>query len=116
MSVLSQLLLFLLITPIDTLESHNDSQISFLNQMKSFENPDHYSEIRRLTLIGGVLDLFLGFVKVLVGYIGNSQALIADGIHSLSDLITDVLVLAATKHSAQAVSYTHLTLPTNREV
>ena len=75
--------------------------------MKPFENPDYYSEIRRLTLIGGVLDLFLGFVKVLVGYIGNSQALIADGIHSLSDLITDVLVLIATKHSAQEADEGH---------
>ena len=75
--------------------------------MKPFENPDYYSEIRRLTLIGGVLDLFLGFIKVLVGYIGNSQALIADGIHSLSDLITDILVLVATKQSAQAADEGH---------
>ena len=75
--------------------------------MKPFENPDYYSEIRRLTLIGGVLDLFLGFIKVLVGYIGNSQALIADGIHSLSDLITDILVLVATKHSSQAADEGH---------
>ena len=75
--------------------------------MKPFEKPDYYSEIRRLTLIGGVLDLFLGFVKVLVGYIGNSQALIADGIHSLSDLITDILVLVATKQSAQAADEGH---------
>ncbi|HIF79130.1 MAG TPA: cation transporter [Gammaproteobacteria bacterium] len=75
--------------------------------MKPFENPDYYSEIRRLTLIGGVLDLFLGFIKVLVGYIGNSQALIADGIHSLSDLITDILVLVATKHSAHAADEGH---------
>jgi len=75
--------------------------------MKPFENPDYYSEIRRLTLIGGVLDLFLGFVKVLVGYIGNSQALIADGIHSLSDLVTDILVLVATKQSAQAADEGH---------
>ena len=75
--------------------------------MKPFENSEYYSEIRRLTLIGGVLDLFLGFVKVLVGYIGNSQALIADGIHSLSDLITDILVLVATKHSAQAADEGH---------
>jgi len=75
--------------------------------MKPFENPNHYSEIHRLTLIGGVLDLFLGFFKVLVGYIGNSQALIADGIHSLSDLVTDVLVLVATKQSAQAADEGH---------
>ena len=75
--------------------------------MKPFENQDHYSEIRRLTLIGSVLDLFLGSIKVLVGYISNSQALIADGIHSLSDLITDVLVLVAAKHSAQEADEGH---------
>jgi len=75
--------------------------------VKPFENQDHYSEIRRLTLIGSVLDLFLGSIKVLVGYISNSQALIADGIHSLSDLITDVLVLVAAKHSAQEADEGH---------
>ena len=75
--------------------------------MRSFENPDYYSEIRRLTIVGGVLDLFLGFLKVLVGYIGNSQALIGDGIHSLSDLLTDVLVLVATKQSSQAADEGH---------
>ena len=89
------------------LECHSETHALFLNQMKSFENQDHYSEIRRLTLIGSVLDLLLGFTKVLVGYIGNSQALIADGIHSLSDLITDVLVLIATKHSAQEADEGH---------
>ena len=75
--------------------------------MKSFENPDYYSEIRRLTLVGGALDLLLGLLKVVIGYIGNSQALIADGIHSLSDLITDILVLIATKHSGQAADEGH---------
>ena len=75
--------------------------------MKPFENPDYYSEIRRLTFVGGALDLFLGVLKVFIGYVGNSQALIADGIHSLSDLITDGLVLFATKQSAQAADAGH---------
>jgi len=75
--------------------------------MKPFENHEDYSEIRRLTLIGGCLDLFLGFLKVLVGFVGNSHALIADGIHSLSDLITDYLVLVATKQSDQAADEGH---------
>ena len=43
----------------------------------------------------------------MVGYVGNSQALIADGIHSLSDLITDVLILVAAKQSEQAADEGH---------
>ena len=75
--------------------------------MKPFENYDYYSEIRRLTLVGGVLDLFLGFLKVFSRYVGNSQALIADGIHSLSDLMTALLILVAEKQSAQAADEGH---------
>ena len=53
--------------------------------------------VRRVTLIGAVVDLLLGIAKIAGGWIGNSQALIADGVHSLSDLGTDVLVLVAAK-------------------
>ncbi len=60
-----------------------------------------------MTLAACVLDLLLGFLNVLVGLVGNSQALIADGIHSLSDLITDVLILVAAKQSEQAADEGH---------
>ncbi|MEA2094306.1 MAG: cation transporter, partial [Pseudomonadota bacterium] len=51
-----------------------------------------YREVRKVTLVGSVVDLLLGIVKILIGITAQSQALIADGVHSLSDLATDFLV------------------------
>lgn len=58
---------------------------------------ERYLNIRRATLIGAVADLFLGAVKIVFGIVGHSQALITDGIHSLSDLFTDFMVILAAK-------------------
>jgi cation diffusion facilitator family transporter len=66
-----------------------------------------YREIRKVTLIGSVLDLALGVVKILVGWLAHSQALIADGFHSLSDLATDMVVLYAAKHSHREADEDH---------
>jgi cation diffusion facilitator family transporter len=66
-----------------------------------------YRDVRKVTLIGSVLDFVLGIAKILVGWLANSQALIADGIHSFSDLLTDFMVLYAAKHSHQAADETH---------
>ena len=54
-----------------------------------------YQETKRITLIGGGLDLVLGILKIAVGKLSFSQSLVADGVHSLSDLVTDVLVAAS---------------------
>jgi cation diffusion facilitator family transporter len=66
-----------------------------------------YREVRKVTLIGAVVDLVLGVVKIVVGYAASSQALIADGVHSLSDLATDFLVLFAAKHSHREADAEH---------
>lgn len=58
---------------------------------------DVFDEKRRVTIIGAVANLGLAFFKVVLGVVGHSQALIADGIHSLSDLISDVVVLCAAR-------------------
>lgn len=50
-------------------------------------------EARRITLIGFVINAVLSFFKLLAGVLGNSQAMIADGIHSLSDFLSDIVVL-----------------------
>jgi cation diffusion facilitator family transporter len=64
-------------------------------------------EIRKVTLIGSAIDLLLGIAKIIGGTISSSQALIADGVHSLSDLATDVIVLYAMKHSAKEADEEH---------
>jgi len=66
-----------------------------------------YKEARKVTLIGSAVDLLLGVAKIVVGYIGSSQALIADGIHSLSDLATDGVVLFAMKHGSREADEKH---------
>jgi cation diffusion facilitator family transporter len=66
-----------------------------------------YKDTIRVTLIGSVVDLVLGVSKIFIGFIAQSQALIADGVHSLSDLVTDVAVLYAAKHSHQEADEDH---------
>lgn len=66
-----------------------------------------YKDVRKVTLIGSVLDFLLGVAKILVGWLANSHALIADGIHSLSDLLTDFMVLYAAKHSHKDADEDH---------
>ncbi len=71
-------------------------------------SPDErYREARHVTLVGSVVDLLLGVTKIFVGFVGNSQALIADGVHSLSDLATDIIVLFAMKHGSRAADEEH---------
>lgn len=68
---------------------------------------ERYRESRKVTLIGSVVDLVLGVAKIVVGYIGSSAALIADGVHSLSDLVTDGMVLFAMKHGSREADERH---------
>lgn len=66
-----------------------------------------YAEARKVTVVGAVVDLVLGVAKVVVGLTSHSQALIADGIHSFSDLITDAMVLVAAKHASREADEDH---------
>lgn len=66
-----------------------------------------YYEIRKVTLIGSAVDLSLGVVKLIFGFLANSQALIADGVHSLSDLATDFMVIFAAKHGSKDADEQH---------
>lgn len=68
---------------------------------------DRAKASQRITLIGAVIDFALAVFKVIVGVIGNSSALIADGIHSFSDLLSDGIVLYAAKHSSVEADEDH---------
>ena len=70
-------------------------------------NNPRYLEVRKVTLIGSAVDFLLGVAKILVGLLAHSQALIADGLHSLSDLATDFVVLYASKHAHREADEAH---------
>ena len=66
-----------------------------------------YRVKRRVTWVCAGLNLLLAGLKLVLGTIGQSQALIADGIHSLSDLATDAMVLVAIRFAREDADEEH---------
>lgn len=64
-------------------------------------------EIRRITLWGAVMNIVLTAAKIFAGIIGRSAAMVADGIHSLSDLLSDAVVLVFTHISSKGKDRDH---------
>ncbi|OGT43393.1 MAG: cation diffusion facilitator family transporter [Gammaproteobacteria bacterium RIFCSPHIGHO2_12_FULL_40_19] len=60
-----------------------------------------------VSLINAGVNTLLAILKIIIGKIGHSQALIADGIHSFSDLISDALVFVAARASVQHPDQEH---------
>ena len=59
------------------------------------------NEISKVTLVGSIVNLLLVCVKAVAGVVGHSAAMISDAVHSLSDFITDIVVLIFVRISAQ---------------
>jgi cation diffusion facilitator family transporter len=64
-------------------------------------------ETNRITLWGVAVNLVLAAIKIAGGLLGQSQALLADGVHSLSDLASDAMVLLAAKHAGEDADEDH---------
>ena len=58
-------------------------------------------EITRITLFGSLANVGLLAFKFVAGFLGNSSAMIADAVHSLSDFLTDIVVLAFVRISSR---------------
>ena len=58
-------------------------------------------EIARVTLTGSVVNLILVGLKAVAGVAGHSAAMISDAVHSLSDFVTDIVVLVFVRVSAR---------------
>lgn len=65
----------------------------WLKQLFRMENSQRYKEVKKVTFIGFVVNLLLTLAKLFAGYMGKSSAMIADGVHSLSDFVTDIVVI-----------------------
>jgi len=66
-----------------------------------------YQASRRVTFVAMITNTLLVIGQIVVGIVGHSQALVADGFHTLADLSTDVLVLFALTQSAKAADEEH---------
>jgi cation diffusion facilitator family transporter len=66
-----------------------------------------YIAIRNVTFLAITINILLTIIKILFGIVGHSQALIADGLHSLSDLLVGAITLVAAKYSTQPPDLEH---------
>ncbi len=72
-----------------------------------FSSAERAAAARRSTWVSVVVNLVLTVLQIVVGVFSKSQALVADGMHSLSDLVADFVVLFASHHSQKAADEDH---------
>ncbi len=64
-------------------------------------------EIYKVTLVGGAVNVILLLFKFVAGIVGHSAAMVADAIHSLSDFVTDLIVLVFVRISGKPEDKSH---------
>lgn len=70
-------------------------------------DPQRYREGQRATWISATLNLVLTIAQLVVGWLAHSQSLIAHGLHSFSDLLSDFLVLYANRKGSHPADREH---------
>ena len=68
---------------------------------------DRTAKVTFVTLVGSVINILLTVFKIIAGVLGRSTAMIADGMHSLSDLLSDIVVLVFVRISAKGRDRDH---------
>jgi cation diffusion facilitator family transporter len=78
-----------------------------LNLVKTQEIMPFEKKVTQLTIISVCVNLTLTTASIIIGILFSSMALISDGIHSLSDLLSDVVVFVATKMASRPPDDNH---------
>jgi len=63
--------------------------------------------INKVTIVGSFVNLLLTAGKICAGILGKSSAMVADGVHSLSDLVTDIVLIAFVRVSGKERDENH---------
>ena len=64
-------------------------------------------KIYRVTITGSIVNIVLLVMKFVAGILGNSAAMVADAVHSLSDFLTDIVVIVLVKLSSKPADKDH---------
>lgn len=64
-------------------------------------------EIYKVTIVGGAVNVLLLLFKFVAGIVGHSAAMVADAVHSLSDFVTDIIVLVFVHISGKPKDKSH---------
>ena len=85
----------------------NDNCLKGAPQPLDPQAAERETRVTRVTLWGSFVNLVLTALKILAGVFGHSAAMIADGVHSLSDLMSDIVVLVFIRISSKARDREH---------
>ncbi len=97
-------------THISATDMKNHTQPNqFQDPIGVFEpiHPERFAAAQKSTWVSIAINLLLTFFQVVGGFFAHSQALMADGLHSLSDLLSDILVLYANRHGNRHADANH---------
>lgn len=72
-----------------------------MNETEQISDIDREKKAARVTWVGFFTNLILSAAKIVAGVVGRSSAMVADGIHSLSDFVTDFIVIIFIKISSK---------------
>ncbi len=82
--------------------SHADAHSHF-----DTSSPTRYAASLRVAVVNITANFLLTTAQVIIGILGHSQALVADGLHTLSDTLADLLVIFALKHGRKGADEEH---------
>lgn len=87
----------------------NPTHLHTHDKSAAFEpaHPVRFAAARKSTWISIFINLGLTLLQVSAGFLGKSQSLMADGLHSMADLVSDVLVLFANRHGNRHADARH---------
>ncbi len=71
------------------------------------KNSNRVNTIKNVTLVGSLVNFLLTVGKIMAGIAGKSSAMVADGVHSLSDFVTDIIVLVFIRFSGKERDSNH---------
>ena len=64
-------------------------------------------EIYKVTAVGTIVNVLLTIFKFVAGFVGRSSAMVADAVHSLSDLVTDAIIFIFVKAASKPIDRDH---------
>ncbi len=70
-------------------------------------DPVRYRESQKVTWVSVLVNIALTIAQIAIGLLAHAQSLVADGFHSLSDLVADFMVLLANYHSRHPADESH---------
>lgn len=87
--------------PVQNKEAANQAPL------RPVSDEERYQAAQRSTWISVAINIVLTIAQIVVGVVAHAQSLVADGLHSLSDLLADFLVLFANRHSTSPADFDH---------